>query len=398
MKRKNDVEFKALLEDEEFIRILNAEEHLSEKYLADLSRENPDKEEGIRDAADFVRHYRLKQVVDLQTINKMWQSVLKRSGQGKEHPLFRIGTLLKIAASVVIVVSLGFYIHSRLQGDMLRQVAEKQVAVGDEARIIISNGEEFKLKEDGSNIRYGAEGKKIFIEEKGHKAEMLANYSEKTGPVFNQIIVPYGRRHSLILSDGTTVQLNSGSKLVFPAKFSGTRREVYLKGEGYFAVTKNKNMPFIVKTDYMNIEVLGTRFNVSAYENENSASAILVKGSIEVYTNNFLKKDRRKIIPGQGCFYSGVTSDFSIREVDVNEYVSWIDGMIQFKGQPFIQIVEKIEKYYNISINIKDDELAKRLISGKLVLCNDVEETMAYMARTTKSRYYYEDGTYIFAK
>ena len=156
--------------------------------------------------------------------------------------------------------------------------------------------------------------------------------------------------------------------------------------------------PFEIATGDSKVKVLGTRFNVSAYENENSASAILVKGRIEVYTNNFLKKDRRKIIPGQGCFYSGVTSDFSIREVDVNEHVSWIDGMIQFKGLPFIQIVEKIEKYYNISINIKDDELAKRLISGKLVLCDDIEETMAYMARTTKSRYYSEGGTYIFAK
>jgi transmembrane sensor len=384
------------LEDEEFIRAVNADKHFAEGYLTALFRENPDKEEIIRDAADFVRHYQLKQVVDRETIDEMWRSVLKSSGAGKAHSRFRSVTLLKIVASVAIVVSLGFYIFYLSQENRLRKFAEQQVEMDDEAKIIISNGTEYKLKENESNVRYNVDGKEIVIEEKDHRTETLTNYSENTKTAFNQIIVPYGRRHSLTLSDGTKVQLNAGSNLVFPSKFSGNRREGYLKGEGYFCVTKNKNMPFIVTTDYVNIKVLGTRFNITAYENENSASAVLVEGSVEVYTNKFLRKDHCKITPGQGYFYSKENSDSSVRDVDVDEYISWTKGVLQFRGQTFASIISRIKKFYNVSIIIKDDELAKRLITGKLVLYDDIEKIMAFMASTTKSRYFTDQGSYIF--
>ena len=398
MKGKNDIDFEALLEDGEFIRAVTADRIFAEEYLFELCRENPDKEEVIRDAADFIRHYQQKRVIDQEKVDEMWKSVMKKSGGEKAHSHFRIGTRLKIAASVAILVSLGFYTcYFILQRDSLREYAEKAVEVGDEARIIISDGSEYSLKENEANVKYNGDGREIIIEEKGQRTETLANSSETGETVLNQIVVPYGRRHSLTLSDGTVVHLNSGSKLVFPAKFSDNNRKVYLKGEGYFNVVKKGGIPFIVKTDYVDVKVLGTQFNITAYPDDHSLSTVLVEGSVKVYSKKFLKNSGCEIAPGQGCFYSGTNDDFVIREVDPNEYISWTKGMLLFRDQTFSAIVEKIKKFYNVSIVIKG-ELAERRITGKLVLSDDIEETMAYLASTTKSRYFTNKGSYLFMK
>ncbi len=399
MKEKNRIEFEGLLENEEFIRMLKKDRISAEEYLLTMLKDYPAKEEIILDAVDFLDHYMLKQPIEQETIDEMWKSVLEKSRTTKRYTRFYTGAILKVAASVAILLLFSFFIYYLVPEDRLTKFAAKQIKMEDEAKIIISDGTEYKLTTNESRIIYDKNGKEIAIEEKDSTIEKFTNSTEnKEKTEYNRIIVPYGRRHSLKLSDGTMVQLNSGSSLVFPAMFLGNQREVYLKGEGYFTVTKKEKMPFIVKTDNVNIKVLGTQFNVSAYENENFTSAVLVEGSVEVYTNKFLKKDQCKIVPGQGYFYSAANSDYNVRNVDVNEYISWIDGMLQFKGQSFASIIAKIEKFYNVSINIKDDELAKRSISGKLVLCNDFEETMAYMASTTKSRFYSEKGTYIFMK
>ena len=145
--------------------------------------------------------------------------------------------------------------------------------------------------------------------------------------------------------------------------------------------------------------VLGTHFKISAYENENSAIAVLVEGSVEVYKDKFFKNDHLKIIPGQACFFTGKDSELSIQDVNVNEYISWKDGYYLLSDQPFGNIIKKIEKYYNKSVSIGDNELANRIISGKLVLAARLEDTMDFLAKTTKCRYALkEDGTYIFAK
>jgi ferric-dicitrate binding protein FerR (iron transport regulator) len=304
-----------------------------------------------------------------------------------------------MAASVAILVSIGFYFFENSSNNSIREFANKQVGVSNEARIIISDGSEYRLKSNNSHIQYDADGKKIVIEEKIGQAEKLNNQSKDAKDIYNQIVVPYGRRHSVTLSDGTVVKLNSGSKLVFPAKFSDSKREVFLKGEGFFDVAKNAGKPFIVKTDYINVKVLGTHFNISAYENEKAATAVLVEGSVEVYNNNFFNNNRCKIKPGQGCFFTENAAGFKIQNVDVNEYVSWKDGYFQFKDQQLGTIAKKVEKYYNKKISFDDNELALRIISGKLVLAERFEVTMDFLARATKSRYILkENGTCIFVK
>lgn len=287
-----------------------------------------------------------------------------------------------------------------LSKNSIRQFANKQIQIGDEAKIIISDGSEYKLKSNNSHIRYDSEGKEIDIEEKNDQTEKLNNQPIEAESIYNQIIVPYGTRYNVTLSDGTLVQLNSGSKLVFPAKFSESRREVYLKGEGYFDVTRDEKKPFVVNTDYINVRVFGTQFNISAYENEKSACAVLVEGSVDVTkSSGFFISEHIKIKPGEGCFFDEDSSGLVVRNVDVNEYTSWKDGLFQFRDQPLSRIIEKVKMFYNKTIIIEDKELANRVISGKLIISSSIDETIDLLAKATKSSYTLEkDGTYIFKK
>ena len=400
MKKTNNIEIEILLQNEEFIRLINEDSLQAERLIEDLCQDNPDKEESIRIAAELVRRYHSEQLdFDDDKIRVMWENILLKSGTRKPARIFRLAPFWQIAASVTLLLSLTLYFYEYSHDNSIRKFAEEKVAVSDEARIIISDGSEHWLKSNGSHIKYEADGKEIVIEGKNNQCEKLTNQQSEATTIFNKIVVPYGRRHSGTLSDGTVVQLNSGSILVFPAKFSGAKREVFLKGEGYFEVAKDASKPFIVNTDLMNVKVLGTHFNISAYENEKSASAVLVEGSIEVYNNNFFNNNHCKIKPGEGCFYSDNDSKFKIQNVDVLEYVGWKDGFLQIKDQSLGNITKKVEKYYNKTIVIEDNELAHRIISGKLVLDASVEGTLAFLAKTTKSQYKLkEDGIYVFVK
>lgn len=400
MEKTNNIDFELLLQNEEFIRLMHENPSQADCIIEDLCRKNPDKEESIRLAARLVRLYQAEQSdVDGEKITMIWDNILSKLENEKPTRVFRITPIWRIVASIAIFLSFTFYFFEYSRNHSIRKFAEEQVEVSDEARIIISDGSEYRLKSNDSHIRYESDGKEIFIEEKNVQTEKVNNRPVEAKEVYNQIVVPFGRRHSVTLSDGTIVQLNSGSKLVFPAKFSDTKREIFLKGEGYFEVAKDAGKPFIVNTEYINVKVLGTHFNISAYENEKSASAVLVEGSVEVYNNNFFKNDLCKIEPGQGCFFTENASGFKIQNVDVEEYVSWKDGFFQFKDQPLENIAKKVEKYYNKTISIDDNELAHRIISGKLVLASRIEETMDFLARTTKSRYILkENGNYYFSK
>ena len=258
--------------------------------------------------------------------------------------------------------------------------------------IILSDGSNHILGVNNSHIEYTKNGGEVIVKGQKSSEERIENKANSDELVINQIVVPFGRRHSLTLSDGTQVYLNSGSKLVFPAEFKGKTREVYLKGEGYFEVEKNPARPFIVKTDHIDIKVLGTVFNISAYSDDQTVSAVLVEGSVHVSQKDKLFNNAEYLLqPGQGCFYSVKNSNSEVKRVNLADYISWKDGLYQFHNRTLREIVEIVKKYYNITINIENEKLANTIISGKLVLTEESEDVMDYLAKTLEARYTRKD-------
>jgi len=181
---------------------------------------------------------------------------------------------------------------------------------------------------------------------------------------FNKIEVPRGQRVLITLVDGTKVWLNAKSKFTFPDHFEKNNRSVQLDGEAYLDVVHNEKVPFIVNTSKYQIKVLGTRFNVNAYQNSTNFETTLVEGRVVLKTND----------PGSLAIELKPDEQFSedsgnhkshIRKVAAKEDISWIYGVYTFNDQSFSYIVQRLERYYDTKIVVNYPELLDYRFTGK---------------------------------
>ena len=389
MRKENDIDFVSLLQNETFLNLVK-DTNGSVNQLDVLDKEFPGRREAIVYAVEFVNaNISDQKAMQPNDVSAIWHNIKKYSSQNRRFTFhqFIYHDFWKVAAVLIVILASSIFTYRFLNNDSLEEIAAVKTIVNDEeAMIILSDGSTHKLSAKDSLIEYSANGGEVVVKN-DQQEERLENLNNSKTPIINQIIVPFGHRHSIILSDGTRVQLNSGSRLVFPAEFSDKNREVYLKGEGYFEVFKNPNKPFTVKTDFVDIKVLGTVFNISAYEDEQIASTVLVEGKVVVSQKNKLFGSTQKnLSPGQGCFYSLATKTSDIRNVNVFDYISWKDGIFLFKDKALINIVSRLEKYYHKKILIEGSVLPNTLISGKLVLSENIDEVIQYLAKTMEAR------------
>lgn len=189
--------------------------------------------------------------------------------------------------------------------------------------------------------------------------------------------VPYGKRSTLILADGSKIHLNSGSSLVYPTEFAKDKREVYLDGEAYFEVAKEPERKFVVQTAYKVIEVLGTKFNVSVDKKQSLFETVLVTGKIALDSND----GKIELTPNQYYGYKPDSGEDELKTVDVKNYISWIEGKLKFDRESLDKVLRKLEKSYNIEIKFLDPKYLEYQISGNLDLKNTPEETMNILVR-----------------
>jgi transmembrane sensor len=160
------------------------------------------------------------------------------------------------------------------------------------------------------------------------------------------------------LADGTKVWLNSGSVLQFPTSFTGDLREVKLKGEAFFEVTKNEKQPFRVHAKDLNIEVLGTSFNVVSYDDEQQTEVVLVEGKVKLSDEKDLaKKEFGVMLPGQRAVYAEDTRKVEAHEVAVEKYIAWRDGNLLFRYDKMEDVAKRLSRWFNVEIIINDPEI-----------------------------------------
>ena len=202
---------------------------------------------------------------------------------------------------------------------------------------------------------------------------------------YNQLIVPHGKTTRVTLSDGSAIWANSGTKLVYPAVFASDRREIYVEGEIYLEVARNEKHPFVVKTDMMEVNVLGTSFNVSAYKNDKQQFVALATGSVAVKVAN--KKNTTTIKPNQLYTLEKSTFATRIEDADIYEYNCWKDGFLIFHNESLADVLKKIERYYNVVLTFDPAEISKVTVSGKLDLKSDIRETFRIISITAPIEY-----------
>ncbi|MGL4853380.1 MAG: FecR family protein [Phocaeicola sp.] len=176
--------------------------------------------------------------------------------------------------------------------------------------------------------------------------------TDKESDVLTQTIrIPAGQRAQMELPDGTLVWLNSQTQLTYDADFGKNERRVHLDGEAYFDVAHNKEVPFLVSTELMEVTVTGTKFDVQAYKGSNAFIARLVEGSIDLYT---LKNNQKPLASlTKGNYFSAKDGLYKVGELENHNDLAWMDGIYYFNDVPFEELLQKIGLYYNYTITVK---------------------------------------------
>lgn len=331
----------------------------------------------------------------------LWKNIsIYNKTPARKFIISQINPFIKIAASILVVIALGSTVYWGL--NYTKEAYEFTESNGidrnsENSFLRLSNGTKVNLTDEKSEIVVLKNQDAILI----NKDSVVENTPVKSQDVkqvaLNEVAVPFGKKTILVLADGTKVWLNAGSRFAFPQKFEGNRREVHLDGEAYFEVTKNKNQPFIVSTRNIDVEVLGTKFNLSAYQSDNFSETVLLEGAVKVQDNGKLFNAKLELKPNQKATYYTDNKELIRSEAtDAKMQISWINGWYQFSNQNLITVLDKLERYYNIRF-IHDATLESNAfpISGKLDLKGSINEVMTVLSKVAKINYQITDNEII---
>ncbi|MDX9882503.1 MAG: FecR domain-containing protein [Prolixibacteraceae bacterium] len=297
--------------------------------------------------------------------------------------------MLKYAALAVLFMSIGaglvYYFNQDQSGIAGFVPYFEMTEMPGKPTLVLSDGSNVNLNKTESTVDY-ISGNQIIVNE--DSIIPVVNESSKMETIPNQLLVPYGSRAKVVLSDRSVVWLNAGSRLVYPSVFTGKQREVLLFGEAFFQVEKDESKPFIVRTADYHIRVLGTQFNVSAYPGDAISQTVLTEGSIELNINESSWFDRRVVLnPNELFSFNKEDNGTKIQKVQPEEYVLWKDGIIKFENEDLSRVVKKIERFYNIQIKLGDPLDGSIKMDGKLNLKEDKYEVLHYVSKVARRKY-----------
>lgn len=306
-----------------------------------------------------------------------WERSLAEEANAKRKK-YSIGIWSSVAAVAAIFI-LVFLLTDRggWESDAkLEQIAVslKDLSNSTEEIQLIMNDEKTVKVERGSTVEYQKDGT-VSINEKKVENEQ-ANETEDIK--YNRLLVPKGKYTYVILSDGTKMCVNAGTKVVYPTTFSEKHREIYVDGEVYLDVTHNEKVPFIVNTADFNVQVLGTVFNVNAYsDSPELKEVVLAQGKVNITSK---KGNNLTLAPNDKAT---VSNDGSLLKSVVNaeEYMLWTKGILSLKNEELHTVLIRLSHYYGVDIKCSED-IAAVNITGKIDLECDIDEVLRRISAT----------------
>lgn len=290
--------------------------------------------------------------------------------------------ILRYAAIALLLISFGsltwLYLSHGSKIPAFEFSPEVATGTAAETRLILDSGEEISLQEDNTTIRIKEDGKIQINDDR-----MVSGRDTKGQAGMNEVVVPYGKKSQLTLSDGTRVWLNAGSRMAFPSEFKGKQRNVFIEGEAYFEVKSSTEKPFFVHLKDVAIKVLGTRFNISAYPSDNTIETVLLEGKISLTDNASGTFSRREtvLVPNQKASFEKAARNFTVDPVsDAGAYIAWTSGWFSFSQEMLSDVLRKLERYYNVQFYCESEILSTGLISGKLDLKDSLEQVMMVLS------------------
>ena len=355
-------------------------------------KEHPENQRAIDEARLILRSVRLNEYsIPDEKSEQIWLRLQNEMQQKrfKKHNLFM---RYAAACAVFVTVSLaGYWLMDRglfSGNNLMTGIGMAIDTVHTEVTLITKDHKVINV-EDNTLISFNSDvtmknspDEELVV--KKIEAEGIEKNIDET--VMNTLVVPKGRRSSLLLADGSKIWINSGSVLRFPSRFEGDDRTIEAEGEIYIEVVKS-GKPFHVKTASFTVNVLGTKFNLSAYGDEQAQSVVLVEGSVMVDTK---EEENIQLTPNHKLTLQ--PDKHEINEVDVLDYISWKDGVLIFKGETMENILMRLSRYYNVQIECAPG-IAQRTSSGKLVLFDNIEQVMETFSMLYNVHYRFESNT-----
>lgn len=261
---------------------------------------------------------------------------------------------VKIAAAVLIFASVGFYFVQRqkmgaVKNNVAANTTARIVPGSNKAILTLATGKSIVLDSAAngalanlgkSQVNKVSDGKLVY--------DVLPNatHAGVNAVLYNTLTIPPGGQYQVVLPDGTQVWLNSSSSLSYPTEFTGNSRTVKLTGEAYFEVAKNKDKPFYVEMNNVQVKVLGTHFNISAYADDNDLTTTLLEGSVQISKNG----SQALLKPGQRAVIGSNADAITVSKAHINEAMAWKNGYFMFNDDNIVDIMKKVSRWYDADV------------------------------------------------
>ncbi|MEN0053532.1 MAG: FecR family protein [Mucilaginibacter sp.] len=285
---------------------------------------------------------------------------------------------LKVAASALLVLTTGILLwrsqqHAPKKSNYITTSNKKIIPGGNKAYLTMANGSVITL----NGLKNGVLAKQTGVQINKVKDGVL-EYNKAPGQnsgtselAYNMMNTPRGGQYQLVLADGTKVWLNSASSLKYPTAFYGKERKVELSGEAYFEVAKNPSKPFTVSVNGMVVQVLGTHFNVMAYNDEKEIKTTLLEGAVKLFN-----KDQQALLkPGQQGTFNQQQTAFNVKNVDVDDAVAWKNGFFAFNNEDIQTIMKRISRWYDVDV-VFSEKFKSKNFGGTVSRFNDVSQVL----------------------
>lgn len=302
-------------------------------------------------------NYAIEDIMSEFNTERTKNSILRKIKKDKKMAYnSKVMNVFKYAAIVIFLLGIGYF----YQQDFFVTSKEEFAFPSEDAITLEFESGSLEVISEGEITEIVNKEGAVISTQKGNRLIYGGTKNKTDELVYNQLTVPYGKRFELEFSDGTVAYLNAGSSLKYPIKFlEGQEREIFLVGEAFLDVVKDPNRPFTVKTsNNLDIRVLGTKFNVSNYPEDETTEVVLVEGSVGLQVDD--KTNNVILEPGfKGSFDRG-EKDITTKPVITSIYTSWMNGNLVFRNATFENIMKRLERHYNVTITNQNQKYFQR--------------------------------------
>lgn len=373
-------------------RILNHRDELSQQEVTEWLASGENRK--LLDELAGIKHtFEKREYHHFQSLD--WQRIKKKIDKRQSYNRFH---WLAVAAMLACTIGLGMWFWLRTpEMQMASQQLMTEIRPGtSRAELILAGGESIALQGINTQIETNSITGIVNDSTEGLNFSRAAVLDGQLKTEYNTLRVPVGGFYKLELSDGSKVWLNAASELKFPVRFTGNKREVYLSGEGYFEVAHDAEHQFVVHLKKSAVTVLGTKFNISAYEEEENIYTTLEEGAVSFYSE--LNKQQVTLQPGMQSAMNNITGLTELSEVDPSVYTSWVNGSFVFHSLRLETIMRQLQRWYDFEIFYQNPEVKEYTFRGVVNRDMNIERVLTMIERAMDVHFRIERKTIVVSK